>query len=225
MKKQDLKTLGIVLKRINYGEADRILNLLTPEGRVTAMAKGVRKERSKMAGGIEMFCLSKMILRAGRGEFYTLTGVKLEKFYGKILKDWGRMELAGEILRKMNKIEIMDGREYFDLVLQCLEGLEQGGEPGLVRGWFAMNLARVRGEEMNLYRDKTGEKLQVGEKYDWDLREEAFYPSDTGRWRTDEIKMLRVLNTMKLGTVQKVKVAEETKERALELIKLVSDNR
>ena len=225
MKNSDLKTLGIVLKRINYGEADRILNLLTPEGKVTVMAKGARRERSKMAGGIEMFCLSKMMLRAGRGEFYTLTGAKMEKFYGGILKDWGRMELAGEILRKVNKIEILDGQEYFDLVLQCLEGLDQGGEPELIRGWFLVNLARVRGEEMNLYRDRAGEKLVAGERYDWDLREEVFFRSEAGRWGTNEIKMLRVLNTMKLKTVQKVKVAEETRGRALELVKLAFDNR
>ena len=46
---KDLKTLGIVLRRTNYGEADRILNLITPVGKVAAMAKGVRKEKSKLA--------------------------------------------------------------------------------------------------------------------------------------------------------------------------------
>ena len=225
MKKQDLKTSGIVLKQVNYGEADRILNLLTPEGKVTAMAKGVRRERSKMAGGTQLFCLSKMTLRAGRGDFYTLVGVKMEKFYRGILKDWERMELAGQILRKIHKTEIMDGREYFNMVLQCLEGLDQGGEPRLIRGWFVVNLARVRGEEINLYRDRRGEKLVAGEKYDWDPREEAFYRNEMGRWQTDEIKMLRIINTMRLETVQRIKVTEETKGRALELIELASDNR
>ena len=52
---QDIRTLGYVLRRTNYGEADRILNIITPEGKISAIAKGVRKEKSKLAGGIEMF--------------------------------------------------------------------------------------------------------------------------------------------------------------------------
>ena len=54
----DLKTTAIVLKRVNYNESDRIVTFLTPEGRFSTIAKGVRKEKSKLAGGIEMFCLS-----------------------------------------------------------------------------------------------------------------------------------------------------------------------
>ncbi len=41
----DLRTRAIVLRRTNYGESDRILNLLTPEGKVAVLAKGVRKEK------------------------------------------------------------------------------------------------------------------------------------------------------------------------------------
>ena len=40
---RDLKTKAIVLKRTDYGEADRILQLLTPEGKKSVMAKGVRR--------------------------------------------------------------------------------------------------------------------------------------------------------------------------------------
>ena len=43
---KDLKTRALVLRRTNYGESDRILNLITPVGKVSAMAKGVRKEKS-----------------------------------------------------------------------------------------------------------------------------------------------------------------------------------
>lgn len=52
MPNKDIRTLGIVLRRTNYGEADRILNILTPSGKITAIAKGVRKSRSKLAGRI-----------------------------------------------------------------------------------------------------------------------------------------------------------------------------
>ena len=46
---KDIKTYAYVLRRTNYGEADRILNLITPSGKMTAIAKSVRKEKSKLA--------------------------------------------------------------------------------------------------------------------------------------------------------------------------------
>ena len=52
---KDLRTKAIVLRRTDYGEADRILQLLTPSGKRSVIARGVRKEKSKLAGGIELF--------------------------------------------------------------------------------------------------------------------------------------------------------------------------
>ena len=65
--RDDIKTLGLVLRRTNYGEADRILNIITPTGKISAMAKGVRRARSKLAGGVEMFSLSEYVIHCGRG--------------------------------------------------------------------------------------------------------------------------------------------------------------
>ena len=48
-----LRTDAIVLRRTNYGEADRILQVITPSsGRLSVMARSVRKEKSRLAGGI-----------------------------------------------------------------------------------------------------------------------------------------------------------------------------
>ena len=56
--KNDIRTKAIVLRRTNYGEADRILNFLTEQGVIAAIAKGVRKEKSKLAGAVELFTVS-----------------------------------------------------------------------------------------------------------------------------------------------------------------------
>ena len=56
------RTQAVVLRRTNYGEADRILQLLTPDGRRSVMARGVRKEKSKLAGGIELFAVSDVVI-------------------------------------------------------------------------------------------------------------------------------------------------------------------
>ena len=74
---KDYRTLGFVLRRTNYGEADRILNIITPKGKISAIAKAARKEKSKLAGGIEMFSLTDLNIHQGRSEFAIITGAKM----------------------------------------------------------------------------------------------------------------------------------------------------
>ena len=82
----DLRTEAIVLSRVKYQESDRILTLLTPEGRFSAIARGVRKERSKLAGSIEPFTVSDVVLHFksqntdSRG-LAILTSATMLKFY------------------------------------------------------------------------------------------------------------------------------------------------
>ena len=88
------RTRAIVLRRTNYGEADRILQLLTLEGRRSVMARGVRKEKSKLAGGIELFAVSDVVLGEGKGDLGVLTSAKLVQFYRHILEDYDRLQFG-----------------------------------------------------------------------------------------------------------------------------------
>jgi len=72
-----LKTDAIVLRSLRYGEADRILHLYTPgRGRIGAIAKGVRRTRSRFGGRLEPFCRVRLVCHEGRGELLTVTGVE-----------------------------------------------------------------------------------------------------------------------------------------------------
>ena len=71
--KKDIRTLGYVLKRTNYGEADRILNLITPQGKISAIAKGVRKEKVARKRAGVMFGIG-------------LLGIFLTRFFIEIIK-------------------------------------------------------------------------------------------------------------------------------------------
>ena len=71
-----LTTEAVVLRSIRYGEADRILHLYTPDrGRLAAIAKGVRRARSRFGARLEPFFYVRMVLHEGRGELHTVTGV------------------------------------------------------------------------------------------------------------------------------------------------------
>jgi DNA repair protein RecO (recombination protein O) len=70
-----VKTEAVVLRSMRYGEADRILHLYTPHrGRVGAIAKGVRRARSRFGGRLEPFFRLQIELHEGRGELLTVTG-------------------------------------------------------------------------------------------------------------------------------------------------------
>jgi DNA repair protein RecO (recombination protein O) len=68
------KTEAIVLRSIRYGEADRVLHLYTPErGRLGAVAKGVRRVKSRLGGRLEPLSRVRLVLHQGRGELCTVS--------------------------------------------------------------------------------------------------------------------------------------------------------
>ena len=73
----NFETEAVVLRSIRYGEADRILHLYTEErGRVGAMAKGVRRVKSRFGGRLEPLFRVQLILHEGRGDLCTVTSAE-----------------------------------------------------------------------------------------------------------------------------------------------------
>src|SRR5690554_5544063 len=69
-----LRTEAIVLRSIRFGEADRILHVYTPHhGRLGAIAKGVRRTRSRFGARLEPFFHLRVNLHLSRGELHTVT--------------------------------------------------------------------------------------------------------------------------------------------------------
>jgi DNA repair protein RecO (recombination protein O) len=68
------KAEAVVLRSIRFGEADRVLHLYTAErGRVGAIAKGVRRVKSRMGGRLEPLSRVRLVLHEGRGDLCTVT--------------------------------------------------------------------------------------------------------------------------------------------------------
>ena len=207
---KDIRTTCYVLRRTNYGEADRILNLITPEGRMTVIAKGVRKEKSKLAGNIEMFSLIDFVAHKGHSEFAVLTSAKMLKFYSHIITDLSRMELAAFVLKKISIVaEHSDSPEYFKIVDQTLAAINDGYNLELIEAWFLLNFLKASGEQINLYRDVEGDKLEAGEQYEWDFVENALSKKTGGRFGENEIKMMRLMLSSSLGMTLKIKNTEQ----------------
>lgn len=206
----DLRTRAIVLRRTNYGESDRILNLLTPEGKIAVLARGVRKEKSRLAGGIELFTQADIVVHRGRSSLATLTSAKMLCFYNNILSDLSRLELASSFLKRLDRVaEQSDNPEYFDLLEQALAGLNRGYAAELILTWFSFNLARATGEQLNFLCDAGGAELQPDARYFWDVTEPALRLDPQGPIGAAEIKLARLLLSSKLSTIHRVEGVDQ----------------
>ena len=192
---KQLVTEGIVLSRTDFGEADRILTLLTPHhGKLRLMAKGVRRVKSKLAGGIELFSVSNITFVQGRGEISTLVSTRLVKYYGHIVQDLDRTMLGYELIKQLNKAtEDHPEPAYFDLLEQTFEALDALDiSPSLVRFWFATQQLRIAGHTPNLQTDRDGKKLLQEALYDFDFDQACFLRAEQGRFGAPHIKFLRL---------------------------------
>ncbi|HWM54116.1 MAG TPA: DNA repair protein RecO [Solirubrobacterales bacterium] len=80
-----LKTEAVVLRSIRFGEADRILHLYSANrGRIGAIAKGVRRPKSRFGGRLEPFFRLDLVLHEGRGELLTVTNVATVDGYPRL---------------------------------------------------------------------------------------------------------------------------------------------
>jgi DNA repair protein RecO (recombination protein O) len=85
-----LKTEAVVLRSMRYGEADRILHLYSADlGRVGAIAKGIRKSRSRFGGRLEPCARVALVLHRGRSDLMTVTGADTVASHAR-LRDHGK---------------------------------------------------------------------------------------------------------------------------------------
>ncbi len=189
-------TQAIVLRRIDYGEADRIITLLTPDqGKLRLMAKGVRRLKSKLAGGIELFSVSQITFVRGRGEIGTLISARLSEHYGAIVSHIDRVQLGYEFIKIIDKTtEDEPEEDYFRLLEHTFLALNDARVPSeLIRVWFDTQLLTLDGHTPNLQTDTEGHKLKVDKLYDFDIDSMAFDPKSQGHFGATHIKFLRLM--------------------------------
>lgn len=205
------RTVAIILRRTNYGEADRILKMITPLGQRSVMAKGVRREKSKLAGGIELFGISDVVIQAGKGDLGVLTSARLIHFYRHILEDYDRLQFGYEAINLTSKAsELIDEPEWFDVLSEVYKGLDNFTIPlQLVQAWFYIQYAALSGYEINLSRDVNGNLLEADKTYMYDPVERGLRLSEQGDITADHIKFLRIVSTKPLGVVAQIGGVEQ----------------
>lgn len=189
-------TTGIVLARTDYGEADRILTLLTPNaGKLRLMAKGVRRVKSKLAGGIELFSVTNVTYIRGRGDIDTLVSSRLVTHYGRIVENIDRTMLGYELIKQLSKAtEDEPEPDYFHLLEQAFDALNDHAIPlELIQLWFAAQLLRLSGHTPNLQTEPDGSKLAADKTYEFSFDDSAFFSRRDAPYGSDAIKFLRLV--------------------------------
>jgi DNA repair protein RecO (recombination protein O) len=124
-----VKTEAIVLRSLRYGEADRILHLYTPQrGRVSVIAKGVRRARSRFGGRLEPFFRLELDLHEGRGELLTVTGAQTVEAYARLRTDARALDAAARACDAVGRL-FETGEPHpnvFNLLCRRLSLLDQG---------------------------------------------------------------------------------------------------
>ena len=92
-------TDALVIGSMRYREADRIVTLYTRDrGKVSVVAKGVRRTKSKVGGRLEPFSLVRVSLHSGRGTLYTVVGVETVRTFQGVRDELFRMEEGAHLL-------------------------------------------------------------------------------------------------------------------------------
>ena len=134
------RTEAIVMRRKDIGEADRILTLLTPgRGKLRAIAKGIRKPRSRKAGHLELFTRSKLLLASGRD------------------------------LDIITQAEVVDAYRPVRATLAMVDWTERVNRPDLLKDGYIASRSRHNlglAIDLTLIETATGRELEMGTPFD-----------------------------------------------------------
>lgn len=148
------RTEGIVLRRADFGEADRLLVLLTPGyGKIRVLAKGVRKVPSRKAGHVEPFMRSNFLVARGRGLDIVTQAEALDTYQG--LRDDLLRTTYACYLAELADAFTEEGEEneaLYGLLAEALGHLAAGDDPALLARFFELRLLTYAGYRPELRR-------------------------------------------------------------------------
>lgn len=172
---RSVRVQAIVLSHNNYGEADRYIKLLTADrGKVSALAKGVRKMNSRKAGHLEPFTLVTAQLARGSGSSWIISQVStLESFPNLAcdLESTCHAAYISELTDRFANDEVMN-RELYVLVIDSMRRLAKAEDRFPVLRYFDFRLLDIAG-----FRPQLHQCVQCGEPV---LEQNQFFSSALG---------------------------------------------
>lgn len=142
---QGIKVEGVILKRRNFGEADRILTVLTyQKGKILCLAKGVRRINSRRAGNVELLNRVSLYLHQAKS-FLILTEASSLDTYQKLKEDLTLSTYAFHIIELVDKLtaENQENRILYEHLVSVLQRLSRKPRQILVRAFEVKILSNL----------------------------------------------------------------------------------
>jgi DNA repair protein RecO (recombination protein O) len=141
------KDEAVVLRTMRLGEADRIVTFVgRGQGKIRAVAKGVRKTKSRFGGRLEPFTQVSLVMWRGRSDLDIVTQADAVESNRSVREDLDRFALGQVMLEAVDRVvqEKEAAPRVFNLLVEGLRGLGVSGSP-LVLAWFLLRLSSVAG--------------------------------------------------------------------------------
>jgi len=148
------KTEAIVLRQRKLGEADKIITLYTPNyGKLEAVAKGVRRPKSRLAGHLEVLTYTSAMLAQGRN-LDVVTQAQAVEVFASLREDLHRLSRALYTAELVDRFSPEGAESYhiFQLLLATLRRLAEGAGADVVVRYFEMQLLHLAGFQPQLHR-------------------------------------------------------------------------
>ncbi|MCP4423330.1 MAG: DNA repair protein RecO [Chloroflexi bacterium] len=208
-RERTFRSEAIVLKRIDFGEADRLLTLYSREkGKIKAVAKGARKPQSRKTGHVELFMRSDMFFAQGR-DLAIITQAEMVDGYAALRGDLVRTTYAAYAAELLDRFTVEDDRHVgiYNLLADALSWVATADDLMLAARYYELRLLSQTGFQPQLFKCVAcGEPIQ---------EQDQFFSAELGGllcpdcYTVDRraepissvaVKVLRYLQTRKWGT-------------------------
>lgn len=152
-RERSIRAEAVVLRHSDWGEADRILSLYTRQmGKVRAIAKGVRKMRSRKSGHLEPFTQVNLQLARGRDMFIVTQAEAINAYLG-LRDDLVRVGYASYVVELLDRFTFDDDENpsLFHLLAETLKRLDQESSLFLAVRYYEIRLLDLLGYRPHLF--------------------------------------------------------------------------
>jgi DNA repair protein RecO (recombination protein O) len=163
-----VKVEAVVLRHSDWGEADRVLSLFSLQmGKIRAIAKGVRKLRSRKAGHLEPFTRVALVLARGR-EFWIVTQAETVDAYLPLREDLLRTSYGAYVIELVDRFSVEEGenRSTYHLLVDTLQRISAGEDIFTTVRYYETRLLDFSGFRPQLFQCvEGGEEIRAEDQY------------------------------------------------------------
>ncbi|MEF3275730.1 MAG: DNA repair protein RecO [Chloroflexus sp.] len=227
MRERVYRSEAVILRRSDFAEADRLLVIATPAGKRRVIAKGARKTKSRLAGHIELFTHTQMMLAVGR-QLDIVTQSQIVQAFPALRSDLTRLGCGYYVAELYDRLttEAEENPPLFRLLVEALASLDRSPSPELTLRSFELHLLHLLGYRPQLHRCVVCDEILTpsADRYSPALGG-VLCPRDRGAdpsalpMSAATFRLLRYLQAQPLAASESLHISAATRREAADLLR------